>query len=150
MLENPGLVLTALVLTIALNVVIAYQDSQGVFPAAGHRRAGGHDARAAGRIVSGDERGAAADRSSVIKSRSGGAERDWVHGRRGATNTGNIFVILKPLEQRKVSAAEVINRLRPKLNQITGASTFLQASQDIRIGGRGATRCTSTRSRRTT
>jgi multidrug efflux pump len=56
----------------------------------------------------------------------------------GATNSGNVFVILKPLEQRKISAADVINRLRPKLNRITGASTFLQASQDIRVGGRGS------------
>jgi multidrug efflux pump len=56
----------------------------------------------------------------------------------GTTNTGGFFVILKPLEQRKISAADVINRLRPKLNRITGASTFLQASQDIRVGGRGA------------
>jgi multidrug efflux pump len=56
----------------------------------------------------------------------------------GTTNTGGFFVILKPLEQRKISAAEVINRLRRPLSQITGASTFLQASQDIRVGGRGS------------
>jgi multidrug efflux pump len=46
-------------------------------------------------------------------------------------------VILKPLNQRKIGAADVINRLRPKLNRLTGASVFLQASQDLRIGGRG-------------
>jgi multidrug efflux pump len=56
----------------------------------------------------------------------------------GATNSGSIFVILKPVEQRNTDAAGVINRLRRPLNQITGASTFLQASQDIRIGGRGS------------
>ena len=58
----------------------------------------------------------------------------------GATNTGNLFVILKPLNQRppNSSAAQVINRLRPGLNRITAASTFLQASQDLRIGGRGS------------
>jgi multidrug efflux pump len=56
----------------------------------------------------------------------------------GATNTGNIFVILKPLNVRKIGAADVINRLRPKLNRITGASVFLQASQDLRIGGRNS------------
>ena len=37
----------------------------------------------------------------------------------------------------KISAAEVINRLRPHLNRIAGAQVFLQASQDLRIGGRG-------------
>jgi multidrug efflux pump len=55
----------------------------------------------------------------------------------GPANTGNVFVILKPVEQRDTDAAGVINRLRPKLNRVTGASTFLQASQDIRVGGRG-------------
>ena len=48
----------------------------------------------------------------------------------GATNTGNMFVILKPLNQRppNSSAAQVINRLRPGLSRITTASTFLQRS----------------------
>ena len=50
-----------------------------------------------------------------------------------------MFISLKPLAERNnVSASEVINRLRPKLNRITGASSFLQASQDLRIGGRGS------------
>ena len=56
----------------------------------------------------------------------------------GASNTANMFVSLKPLEERKISAPHVINRLRPKLNKLTGASSFLQASQDFRIGGRGS------------
>jgi len=56
----------------------------------------------------------------------------------GATNSGNIFIALKPLNERKVGAAEVINRLRPQLNRLPVASTFLQASQDLRIGGRGS------------
>jgi multidrug efflux pump len=59
-------------------------------------------------------------------------------GGQGATNTGNEFIALKPLEQRKVSATQIINRLRPKLAGIPGAATFLQAVQDIRIGGRQA------------
>src|SRR5260370_6854938 len=56
----------------------------------------------------------------------------------GASNTANMFVSLKPLEERKISASDVINRLRPKLNKETGASAFLQAQQDLRIGGRGS------------
>ena len=43
---------------------------------------------------------------------------------------------LKPLEQRNISADEVINRLRPKLNSLPGAVVFLQSAQDLRIGGR--------------
>jgi multidrug efflux pump len=56
----------------------------------------------------------------------------------GATNTGNLFISLKPLGERGISASDVINRLRPTLNRETGASSFLQAQQDLRIGGRGS------------
>ena len=54
----------------------------------------------------------------------------------GASNTGFMFVSLKPLRERKISASEVLDRLRPKLNALTGASTFLQAAQDLAVGGR--------------
>jgi multidrug efflux pump len=61
-------------------------------------------------------------------------------GGQGATNSGQVFMGLKPLEERdgKVSASDVVNRLRPKLNSIPGATVFLQAAQDLRIGGRGS------------
>ncbi|HEY3198187.1 MAG TPA: multidrug efflux RND transporter permease subunit, partial [Nitrospirales bacterium] len=52
------------------------------------------------------------------------------------TNTGRMFIGLKPLEERKLSADEVIARLRGKLAKVPGAPTFLQATQDVRIGGR--------------
>jgi multidrug efflux pump len=51
-------------------------------------------------------------------------------------NTARLFVSLKPLEERKISADLIIGRLRPKLARIPGATLFLQASQDLRIGGR--------------
>ena len=53
-------------------------------------------------------------------------------------NTGNMFISLKPLQERGISADGVINRLRPKLAVVPGATLFLQASQDIRVGGRAA------------
>ncbi len=53
-----------------------------------------------------------------------------------AGNTANIFVELKPLAERGVSAAEIVQRLRPKLSSIAGARLFLQAQQDLHIGGR--------------
>jgi len=55
-----------------------------------------------------------------------------------STNTGNMFVELKPLPARKSSADQVIARLRPKLARATGVNVFLQAAQDVRIGGRAA------------
>ncbi|MGH8305919.1 MAG: efflux RND transporter permease subunit, partial [Steroidobacteraceae bacterium] len=54
----------------------------------------------------------------------------------GQVNSGFIFVALKPKAERKLSANQVIGRLRPRLNQVPGARLFLQASQDIRVGGR--------------
>jgi multidrug efflux pump len=56
----------------------------------------------------------------------------------GATNSGNLFLGLKPLQERKISASAVIDRLRPKLQAVPGANTFMQAGQDLRIGGRGS------------
>jgi multidrug efflux pump len=52
------------------------------------------------------------------------------------TNSGFVFATLKPLSQRDVSADQVIARLRPRLAQVPGAVLFLQAVQDIRVGGR--------------
>jgi multidrug efflux pump len=57
-------------------------------------------------------------------------------GRGGATNSARMFISLKPLEERKATATEIIARLRPKLARVPGASLFLSASQDLRIGGR--------------
>jgi multidrug efflux pump len=53
-----------------------------------------------------------------------------------AVNTASFNITLKPLEERKVSAFQVVNRLRPKLAAIPGATLFLQPSQEIQIGGR--------------
>src|ERR1041384_5818572 len=53
------------------------------------------------------------------------------------TNTGRMFISLKPLAERKVSAEEIIRRLRRQLATVEGASVFLQATQDRRVGGRG-------------
>ena len=54
----------------------------------------------------------------------------------GSTNTGQMNITLKPISERKVSADQVINRLRRQLSAVPGATLFLQANQDIRVGGR--------------
>ena len=54
----------------------------------------------------------------------------------GAQNSARMFATLKPLKERKVSADQVINRLRPKVSHIPGASLYFQAVQDLLIGGR--------------
>ena len=54
----------------------------------------------------------------------------------GLRNTGQIFVSLKPLEERKASLDEVMNRLHPKLATVAGSSLFLKAAGNISAGGR--------------
>ena len=56
----------------------------------------------------------------------------------GQTNSGFVFVSLKPLGERKISADQVIARLRREMAVIPGATLFLQAVQDIRVGGRAS------------
>jgi multidrug efflux pump len=56
----------------------------------------------------------------------------------GQINAGRMFIGLKPLGERKLSADQVIARLRPRLAAIPGAPTYLQAIQDLRIGGRAS------------
>jgi multidrug efflux pump len=56
----------------------------------------------------------------------------------GQTNSGFVFVSLKPLSERRISADGVIGRLRREMAVIPGASLFLQAVQDIRVGGRAS------------
>jgi multidrug efflux pump len=53
-----------------------------------------------------------------------------------ASNQGRFFVTLKPVGERKVTADQVINRMRGKLAVVPGATLFLQAAQDLTIGGR--------------
>ena len=55
-----------------------------------------------------------------------------------ALNTANVYVALKPLAQRHLSADQVVQRMRPKLGRVAGARLFLQAVQDLRIGGRAS------------
>jgi multidrug efflux pump len=57
----------------------------------------------------------------------------------GSTNVGGMFIALKPLDQRpgRVSADQVVNRLRGKLSSVPGAVLYLQVQQELQSGGRG-------------
>ena len=56
----------------------------------------------------------------------------------GMSNNARMFISLKPLAERHISADAVIARLRPELARIAGASVYLQAAQDVRVGGRAS------------
>jgi hydrophobic/amphiphilic exporter-1 (mainly G- bacteria), HAE1 family len=53
-----------------------------------------------------------------------------------AGNNGSLFITLKPRDERTANAQQIIARLRPKLEQVQGARLFMQAAQDVRLGGR--------------
>jgi len=133
-LDNPGLVLTVLLLVIALNAVLVMRVPKGFFPQ-----------QDTGAIVGGvqgpqDASFPLMDNSvlqlvDVIKA---DPAVYHVNAYTGSGNGGFIYIALKPLSQRKIPAASIIDRLRPKLNRLPVAQAFLQAAQDIRIGGRAS------------
>jgi multidrug efflux pump len=136
-LDHPTLTLVVLFITIALNVVLIIKIPKGFFPTedtgsiTGSVRGPQDSSFAAmndsiqqiGRVIKNDPAV-----ENVIAFTGGG----------GATNNGSLYIALKPLAERKVSAAQIIDRLRPQLNRLPVASTFLQAVQDLRIGGRSS------------
>ena len=60
----------------------------------------------------------------------------FVGGSGNPANNGRLFITLKPRDQRKANADQIIARLRPQIAKIEGAKLFLQAAQDVRVGGR--------------
>ncbi|HSZ95306.1 MAG TPA: efflux RND transporter permease subunit, partial [Bradyrhizobium sp.] len=59
-----------------------------------------------------------------------------IGGNGRAGNNGSMFITLKPLNERDANAMQVIARLRPKLEKVQGARLYMQAAQDVRLGGR--------------
>jgi len=129
-LQHPTLMLFITFATIALTLLLAIVVPKGFFPQ-----------QDTGRIMSSIQ--AEQDMSfqaiqqkfndfiRIIKQDEG---VEHVVGFVGSSN--NIFITLKPLSQRKISADAVINRLRVKLAHIPGATLYMQAAQDLVIGGR--------------
>src|SRR5712672_2219987 len=135
-LRHPAITLGVLLVTIAANVYVFQVVRKGFFPQQDTGRLNGSiqgeqdtsfqamQARLGAfvEIVKSDPAVA-----TVMAFTGGGAGT--------TTNTGRMFISLRPLEERKVSADQVIARLRPKLARVPGASLYLQAAQDLRIGG---------------
>jgi multidrug efflux pump len=136
-LENPGLMMIALILTVALNFVLIYKIPKGFFPQqdTGAIVGGMQGPQDASFTVMNDS---VQKLVRVIKADPAVQNVIGFTGGGGPTNGGFIYAALKPLAERKVDAMSVINRLRPKMNSLPVASAFLQAAQDLRIGGRGS------------
>jgi len=136
-LDHPWLIMIVFVLTLGLNVVLIAAIPKGFFPQ-----------QDTGVITGGMQgpqdasfslmRNALQQSVDVVKSDPGVQNVMGFTGGQGATNGANEFIALKPLSERTQNAAQIINELRPKLTRLTGANTFLQPVQDIRIGGRSS------------
>jgi multidrug efflux pump len=134
-LRHPAITLGVLIVTIAATGFLFITVPKGFFPEQDNGTVfggmqGSQDASFQAM------QGAALQVSNTIKTDPAvGAVVSFVGGN-GATNSGFVYVALKPLSERKITSSQVINRLRPKLAGVPGAMTFLQAGQDLRIGGR--------------
>jgi multidrug efflux pump len=144
-LENPGLTLIVLGLTIALNFLVIVRIPKGFFPQ--------QDTGA----IQGGIRGpqdasfplmnfSTLSLTNIVRSDPAVAH---VNAYTGFGNGGFMFLALKPLghgckegsrgcDERQTSAMNVINRLRPKMNRLPVATAIMQPAQDLRIGGRGS------------
>jgi multidrug efflux pump len=137
-LDHPALIMIVFVATLGLNGLLITTIPKGFFPQqdtgviAGGMQ-GPQDASFA--LM----RNALKQSVDVVKSDPGVQNVMGFTGGAGATNNASEFIALKPLDRRKGrSATQIINELRPKLTRLTGANTFLQPIQDIRIGGRAS------------
>jgi multidrug efflux pump len=103
---------------ILLNVLLFRLVPSTFFPGTGQRPAHGADHCRSEHFLSGDEK-----KLSSCRHRADGSRRASVIGFTGtrALNTANVYVALKPLAQRHLSADQVVQRLRPKLNKVSGA-----------------------------
>jgi len=140
-LRHGTLLLIVFVATIGLNVVLFYEIPKGLFPEQ-------DTGRLTGSITADQSISFQAmqvklaelmdivqkDKAvqSVVGFAGGGG------GGRSQTNSASVYVSLKPISQRSDTAQQVIGRLRRALSHVAGATLYLQAVQDIRIGGRQA------------
>ena len=136
-LDNPALTLVVLVLAVALNVVLIVKIPKGFFPQEDTGTlAGGVQGPQDSSFPAMDD--AIVQIGRVIKNDPAVENVVAFTGGGGATNTGFIFIALKPLAMRKISASRIIDRLRPQMMRLPVASAFFQPVQDLRFGGRAS------------
>jgi multidrug efflux pump len=133
-LRHPLLVVLLLAATVALNVYLYIIVPKGFFPQQDTGRLVGF-IRADEGISFQAMRTKLSEFVDIVKS-DPAVDNVVAFTGGGQRNRGSMFIALKPLAERKVSAAQVIARLRVKLAREPGANLFLNPVQDIRVGGR--------------
>jgi multidrug efflux pump len=135
-LDAPGLMMFILLVTVCLNIFLYIQIPKGFFPSEDTGRlVGGVQADQSISFQAMSEK--MKDFMNIVKS-DPAVETVVGFTGGGRSNGGFVFVSLKPLAERRMTTDGVIARLRAKLKDEPGASLFLQAAQDIRVGGRQA------------
>jgi len=136
-LRHPAITLLVLLATVALNLYLYFEVPKGFFPQQ-------DNGRIMGSIQADQDTSFQAMNNILLQM------IDIVHqdpavgnvlgfsggGGGTTTNTARLFISLKPLAERKITADYIIKRLRPKLARVPGATLYLQAAQDVRVGGR--------------
>jgi multidrug efflux pump len=136
-LDHSLLVLIVAIVTLGLNVFLYVIVPKGFFPQQDTGRLNGNIV--ADQVISFPAMQQKIAQLSAIVEQDPGVDTVLIFTGGGGgttTNTGRVFISLKPLAERKASADQIINRLRPRLAVVAGATLFLQAVQDVRIGGR--------------
>jgi multidrug efflux pump len=134
-LRHAPLTLAVLLMTITVNVYLLYIVPKGFFPQQDNGTIQG-GIQGAQDISFQAMNQLTENFVNMIKSDPAVANVVAFTGGQGSTNGGFLFMGLKPLSQRKISSSQVIIRLRPKMTSLAGATVFMQAGQDLRIGGR--------------
>ncbi len=146
-LDHPWPVFAILLITIGVNFYLMWIIPKGFFPQ--------QDTGVLMGAVQGPQDASFPVMDNSVRQLLSVIEKDpaiaHVNAYTGSSNGGFIFIALKPLGtkckesikspascgMRQTAAPEIINRLRPKMNRLPVAQAFLQAAQDLRIGGRG-------------
>jgi len=138
-LRHPRFMLTLMVITIGITVGLSFLIPKGFFPEQDTGRISG-TIQAEQDISFQAMKEKLTEVVDIIRSdpdvASAAAFTGGAGGGGATTNTGRMFITLKPFDKRKASVGQVMARLRKKLAQVPGAPTYLQPVQDLRIGGR--------------
>ena len=136
-LDHPVLILMVFLLTVASNVLIMKYMPMGFFPQQDNGLiTGGLQGPQSASFYS--MKSAVQQAVKIVKADPNVDNEMAFTGGQGATNGGSMFIGLKALDKRKgMSSTDIVNELRPKLQKgVLGSNVFLQAAQDLRIGGR--------------
>jgi hydrophobe/amphiphile efflux-1 (HAE1) family protein len=138
-LDHPRLMLLATAATIGLTILLAVKVPKGLFPQQDTGLLAGFT-EAAQDISSSAMQDRQRQANAIVLEDPDVAHMvSFVGSANGSTgNTGTVFVALQPYAKRKSTADQIVARLRPKLAKIPGVTLFMQATQDLRVGGRGS------------